>query len=66
MSLRQAYEMVIMHQLELLEETGRWGFADGHKEEIVKALSDEPDFHEDVTEAIEEHLETFGENYGLF
>ncbi|MEK4907491.1 hypothetical protein [Niallia sp. FSL M8-0099] len=66
MDLRKAYKLVIKHQLELLEEDGRWQFAHGQIEELSEKLHDDVDFLEDIQDSIEEYLEDFGENYDLF
>ncbi|MEK5175107.1 hypothetical protein NST63_18070 [Heyndrickxia sp. FSL W8-0496] len=66
MSLREAYKMVIKHQLVMLEEEGRWSFGTNEIEELAEQLHDNEDFIDDLKDSIEEHLEDFGENYGLF
>jgi hypothetical protein len=65
MNLRTAYKMVIKHQLEMLEDDGLWSFAEMQIDEITETLHDDYDFLEELKSVVEEHLETFGENYGL-
>jgi hypothetical protein len=64
MGLREAYKMVIKHQLEQLEEEREWKF--DNKDELAETLHNEFNFLEDLQGSVEEHLETFGENYDLF
>jgi hypothetical protein len=64
MGLREAYKMVIKHQLELLEEEGEWNF--DNKEELAEQLHEEIVLLEHIQDTVEDHLETFGENYDLF
>ncbi|MBN8200500.1 hypothetical protein [Bacillus sp. NTK034] len=66
MDLRTAYKLVIKHELEILETEGRWQFAKGQIEELTERLHDDYEFTQTLQEAIEEHLEDFGENYDLF
>lgn len=66
MGLRQAYEMVIRHQLEMLEDEGTWQFADGQIDKLVNELSNDAAFLDSINEMTSEHLECFGENYDLF
>lgn len=59
MSLREAYELVIAHELVQL------GFDEDQVGELVKQLSSNQQFHEDLTDAINDHIDDFGSNYGL-
>ncbi|MGZ9653623.1 hypothetical protein [Bacillus cereus] len=63
MGLRQAYEMVIRHQLELLVEEKGWDFSETSLEEVAEAMANDPQFTDQLLDFTDEHLETFGDNY---
>lgn len=63
MSTREAYETVIKSELEELANERGWDF--GHIGDIVDQISGDSTFHNQLTDFFEEHLEIFGENYGI-
>ncbi|QWI52541.1 hypothetical protein [Bacillus mycoides] len=63
MGLRQAYEMVIRHQLELLVDEKGWEISEGRFDEIAEAMANDPQFTDQLLDFTDEHLETFGDNY---
>ncbi|PER55792.1 hypothetical protein CN495_08560 [Bacillus thuringiensis] len=63
MGLRQAYERVIKHQLELLVEEKGWEIPIEKFDEISQAMASDPQFTDDLLRFADEHLETFGGNY---
>ncbi|PGR97573.1 hypothetical protein [Bacillus thuringiensis] len=63
MGLRQAYEMVIRHQLELLVEEKRWEISEARFDDIAEAMANDPQFTDQLLDFTDEHLETFGDNY---
>lgn len=63
MGLRQAYEMVIRHQLELLVEEKGWEISEARFDEIAEVMANDPQFTDQLLDFTDEHLETFGENY---
>ncbi|PGT89800.1 hypothetical protein [Bacillus thuringiensis] len=63
MGLRQAYETVIKHQLELLVDEKGWKIPREKFDEIAKTMADDPTFTDDLLNFADGHLETFAENY---
>lgn len=63
MRLRQAYGMVIRHQLELLVEEKGWEISEARFDDIAEAMANDPQFTEQLLDFTDEHLETFGDNY---
>ncbi|PER25394.1 hypothetical protein [Bacillus cereus] len=63
MGLRQAYEMVIRHQLELLVEEKGWEISEARFDDIAEAMASDPQFTDQLLDFTDEHLETFGDNY---
>ncbi|PGC57604.1 hypothetical protein [Bacillus wiedmannii] len=63
MGLRQAYEMVIRHQLELLVEEKGWEISEARFDDIAEAMANDPQFTDQLLNFTDEHLETFGDNY---
>ncbi|WP_144502703.1 hypothetical protein [Bacillus thuringiensis] len=63
MGLRQAYEMVIRHQLELLVEEKGWEISEARFDDIAEAMANDPQFTDQLLDLTDEHLETFGDNY---
>lgn len=57
MSLRQAYEIVIANELSEL------GYDEEQIRKLVSQLSGNEQFHKEITEAIENHMDTFDTNY---
>ncbi|EOQ15383.1 hypothetical protein KQ3_05852 [Bacillus cereus B5-2] len=63
MGLRQAYEMVIRHQLELLVEEKGWEIPESLFDDTAEAIANDPQFTDQLLNFTDEHLETFGDNY---
>ncbi|WP_305928096.1 hypothetical protein [Bacillus mycoides] len=63
MGLRQAYEMVIRHQLELLVEEKGWEISEARFDDIAEAMANDPQLTAQLLDFTDEHLETFGDNY---
>lgn len=63
MGLRQAYEMVIKHQLELLVDEKGWEIPREKFDEITKNMANDPQFTGSLLDFADDHLETFAENY---
>jgi hypothetical protein len=64
MGLREAYKMVIKHQLDLLEEEEEWFFE--NKDKLVEKLHENESLQLDFKETIHEHFEMFGDDYDLW
>ncbi|PFV35709.1 hypothetical protein [Bacillus thuringiensis] len=63
MGLRQAYEMVIKHQLELLVDEKGWKIPRDKFDGIAVAMANDPQFTDQLLNFTDDHLETFADNY---
>lgn len=64
MNVRKGAELFIRLMLEHLDEDGRIHLGDDI-DSLAATLADSSDLFEDFKSSLEEHLEVFGENYGL-
>lgn len=66
MGLREAYWIVLKDMLQYLDEEGMYVLPpNASLEEVVKRMYDDYQFIKEFAEFLQDHLETFGENYGL-
>lgn len=63
MGLRQAYEMVIKHQLELLVEEKGWDISRDKFDVIAESMANDPQFTDHLLNFTDEHFEIFADNY---
>ncbi|OOR23187.1 hypothetical protein [Bacillus wiedmannii] len=63
MGLRQAYEMVIKHQLELMVEEKGWDIPRDKFDVIAETMANDPQFTDQLLNFTDDHFETFGDNY---
>lgn len=63
MGLRQAYEMVIKHQLELMIDEKGWDIPEDKLEKIAKEMADDSQYLESLLDFTEDHLDSFSSNY---
>ncbi|AUO14758.1 hypothetical protein [Priestia megaterium] len=64
MDVRKGAELFIKLMLEHLDEDGHIHLGDDI-DHLAFALADNENLFEDFKEALENHLETYGEDYGL-
>jgi hypothetical protein len=65
MNPRDAMREVLRNLFEWLEDNKGISFNDEEIENAVETMHDDNTFFEDLLDFFEEHIETFGENYGL-
>lgn len=65
MSLRQAFEQIIKHQLTLLRDEKNIDLTDEEIEKATKIMSNDEQFHDELLDFFEDHINIFGENYGI-
>lgn len=54
MDARRGFQMYIMHQLELMNESGITNLSKGQILEVIMEIEDDPDFHDSVSEILED------------
>jgi hypothetical protein len=65
MDTREAMKVTLKLLFELLEEEKDIKFTENEVKEAIETMHDDNTFFEDLLDFFEEHIETFGENYGL-
>lgn len=65
MSAREAFLNMLRFQLRELRTERGFGITDGQIEEAILLMNDDPQFHGELLDFFEGHIEVFGENYGL-
>lgn len=54
MDTRRAFQLYIMHQLELMNENGATNLNKGQMLEVIMEIEDDPFFHDKVSEILED------------
>lgn len=65
MNTREAMKITLKHLFELLEEEKDISFSKEEIDNTIEAMHDDPIFFEDLLDWFDEHINAFGENYGL-
>lgn len=65
MSEREAMKITLMHLFEWLDEEKGMHYTKEQREQAVDAMHDDPQFWDELLDFFAEHVEDFGENYGL-
>lgn len=64
-STREAMKVTLRHLFELIEDREGISFEEEEKKEAIRIMHDNDTFFDELIDFMEEHIEVFGENYGL-
>lgn len=65
MGARQAFQIFIRHQLEVMKDDGKINLTAEELEKFANGVENDFTFYEQLADFLEEYINDFGENYGI-